>query len=338
MTVGIDIGSKTIKIVELQKDGNSFSLVSSGIASYSERPIDKIEDEKELSAISAVIKKLHKETRITKRNVGISLPENAVFTRTIKFPLLTDQEIASAVKWEAEQYIPIPISDAVVQHKIIERSETTSPPSVLVLLIAAPNALVEKYVRLFQIAGLTVDFVESELLALVRSLAPDKQTVLLLDFGAKNTDIAIAKNRSLVFSRSLPVGGDAITRSIAQGIGVDPVQADEYKKSYGLSPTMLEGKIGQVIKPVVGGIIDEIKKAIHFYQTEGKNPSPTSIILSGGSAGLTDLVPLMTKQLNIEVVVANPFAGLKIDPSSQKTISDYAPLYSVAVGLAEREV
>src|SRR6188472_1897585 len=108
--VGIDIGSKTIKIVEIEKESNGFTLSASGVVGYSGSPIEKMMDDKEMEGIAQVIKKLHSEAGVTSRDVVISIPEPLVFTRSIKFPLLTDSEIASAVKWESEQYIPIPVS------------------------------------------------------------------------------------------------------------------------------------------------------------------------------------------------------------------------------------
>lgn len=334
MSVGLDIGSKTIKMVELAKDGGKWKLRSSGVVGYSGNPIEHMQDEKELTALAGLIKKLHKESNVSSKEILIALPEPQVFTRTIKFPLLTDQEVNSAVKWEAEQYIPIPVSEAIIQHQILERRENASPPEVIVLLVAAPRVLVEKYVKVVQAAGLTVIGVETELMSLVRALAPVDQTVLLVDFGARSTDIAIAKNGLLSFSRSIPTAGEAFTRAVAQSLGVEQKQAEEYKKTYGLSGSKLEGKISGALSPIFRLVADEIKKASQFYQTEEKGDSPQSIILSGGTAGLPEAISTLSKNLGLEVVVGNPFAKVVLDPETAKKIAPYAPLYSIAMGLA----
>jgi len=337
MSVGLDVGSKTIKIIELEEESAGYSLRGSGIVGYQGTQIENINDDRELAALGGIIKKLHKEAGISKKDVIISLPESDVFTRTIRFPLLTDQEIASAVKWEAEQYIPIPVEEAVVQHKIIERDEKSNPPKVSVLLVAAPEAIVDKYARVVRSAGLNTVAVETELMSLVRALAPEGQTTLILDFGSSSTDIAIAKDRNIVFSRSIPTAGDAFTRAVSRSLGVDAKQAEEYKKSYGLSDKLLEGKIKIALKPVVDLVVGEIKKSIHFYQSEEKGEAPKSIILSGGSAGMPGLVSDLTQSLNIEVVMGNPFGKVKMSQEAQKTLANYAPLYSIAVGLAMRK-
>lgn len=335
--VGIDIGSKTIKIVEIDRDGTKISLKSSGIVGYAGNTIEKMIDDKEMATLAQVIKKLHKEAGVSSRDVVISVPESQVFTRTIKFPLLTDSEIASAVKWESEQYIPIPVNEAIIQHTILARNETATPPGVIVLLVAAPRVVVEKYTKMVSLAGLNPIAVETELIALTRALAPIDKTVLLVDLGANSTDIAVAKNGLLSFSRSIPTAGEAFTRAVSQGLGVAAPQAEEYKKTYGLESSQLEGKIKVAIDPVLRLVVDEIKKAVSYYQSEEKGDAPNAIIISGGTSGMPQIVSMFSELLGMEVLVANPFSKIQMDPDAAKKLAPYSPLYSVAVGLALRE-
>lgn len=336
MSVGLDIGSKTIKMVELSSEGKTMRLQAAGVLGYKGANIERLEDEKDFVAISQVVAKLHKEAKISAKDVVLSLPENAVFTRTIKFPPLSDAEIASAVKWEAEQYIPIPLSQAIIQHQILERREKATPPDVEVLLIAAPRSLVEKYVKIVHLAHLTPLAVETDLIALVRALAPPDKTVLLIDFGANSTDLAISKNGMLSFSRSIPTAGEALTRAVAQALGVESQQAEEYKRTYGLSGKKLEGKVKEAMESVFKIVIDEIKKAIHYYQSEEQGDAPKSVILSGGTSGLPEALPVLTSLLEVEVEIGNPFKNISLDKEMGKSLASYAPLYSIAVGLALR--
>lgn len=336
--LGIDIGSKTIKIVELEKNGASYSLLASGVVGYSGSTVDKMSDDKEIAALAQVLKKLCAEARVTSKEAVISIPEPLAFTRTIKFPPLTDAEIASAIKWEVEQYIPIPVSEAVIQHSILKRNDVVgTSPGVTVLLVAAPRLIVEKYVKVVQIAGLNVVAVETELIALARCLAPPDKTVLLTDLGGSSTNLAIADHGLLAFSRSLPVAGDAFTRAVAQTLSITPQQAEEYKKTYGLSAGQLEGKIKGALDSVVRLVSDEIKKAVSYYLTEEKGETPTTLVMSGGSSGMPEMITALSKTVGMEVVVGNPFMHIKIDPAFAQKLASFAPLYGVAVGLAMRE-
>lgn len=336
MSVGLDIGSKTIKVVELARDGKKFRLKSAGAVGYSGPSVEHMSDDREMATLASIVQKLFSDAKISSRDVSISIPESQAFTRTLRFPLLTDEEIASAVKWEAEEYIPIPIAEAVVQHQILERRENTSPPQVSVLLIAAPKALIEKYMKILSIAKLNVSFVETSLMSIARSLAPIDQTAILIDFGATATNLGVTKNGQLQLSRTIQSGGDAFTRAIAQGLNVSLQQAEEYKKTYGLSDSQLEGKVAQSLDPLFKNISEEIKKIIHFYQIEEKGQTPTSVIISGGSAGLVEIAPVLTKLLSVEILLGNPFTNVSLDDNAAKSLAGFSPLYAVAAGLAMR--
>lgn len=334
MSTGLDIGSRTIKAVELSKEKNSISLKSAGVVGYSGLELEKVNDKRELAKVADIIRKLFKDTKISSKKVAIALPEPQVFTRLIKLPLLTDQEIASAIKWEAEQYIPIPANEAIIQHQIIERRENLTPPVVLVLLVAAPRVIVEKYVKVATMAGLNVEVAETELIALSRVYGQAEQTVVVVDSGARSTDLAIIKGGNLIFSRSIPTAGVAFSRAVARALGVSDSQAEEYKKTYGFISNQLEGKVATALDPVFQIVVEEIRKAVHFYNSEERGDVPSLMVLSGGLSGMPEVQARLAKLLNMEVVIGNPFGNIKVDPNMQKNLTAYAPLYSVAVGLA----
>ncbi len=336
MSVGLDIGSKTIKVVELNPHEKGWSLKSSGIVGYKGVPPDQMKDEKEFVPLVDTIQKLYKEAKISSKEVVIALSEASVYTRIVKFPFLTDSEIASAVRWEAEQYIPIPAAEAIIQHQIIARYENATPAYVEVLLVAAPKTVVERYMRLMGLAKLTVTAVETEVISLSRSLGVPGQTVIIVDLGARATDIAIVKDTKLVFSRSFATGGEAFTRAIVQFLGIEYTQAEEYKRTYGLSSTQLEGKVKQSLNPVFHLVSDEIKKALRYYQSEYKNDQIHSVFLSGGSTGLPEISSLLAESLGVEVIIGNPFAQIDVDPATVKSLTGFAPFYSIACGLAMR--
>ena len=160
---------------------------------------------------------------------------------------------------------------------------------------------------------------------------------MIVDLGATSTNIAISKSGLLSFSRSIPIAGEAFTRAITQGLGVTAQQAEEYKKTYGLTPSQLEGKIKGVLDPVLRLVVDEIKKAISYYLTEEKGETPSSLIVTGGTSGMPEIISVLSDLLGIEVLVGNPFSKIKMDPETAKKLAPYSPLYGVAVGLAMRD-
>lgn len=332
---GLDVGSQLIKAVELAREGDSFRLVAAGVAQAPPKGMES-ESEQDLTAISTTIRKLYSDSKISTPNVVIALPESQVFTRLVKFPALTDQEVASAIQWEAEQYIPIPIAEATVDYQIVARKQDTTGETS-VLLVATPRALVEKYLNVARNAGLRPVAVETELLALSRSIAPAQKIALVIDFGATSTDIAICQDRQLVFSRSIPTAGEAFTRAVSQGLGVDVTSAEEYKRTYGLSAGKLEGKVKTALDPIVKVVIDELKKAIQYWLSEQQGAPVEIAALTGGTAGLPEVSPIVADTLGIEVTIGNPFAQVSKDEVAARQLSGFAPIYAIAVGLAKRE-
>lgn len=335
--LGLDIGTKTIKAVQLEPQGDKFTLVAAGITST---PMGGVSGtDQQVATVAEAIKKLITDTKITHKEVNISLPESQVFTRLIELPSLTDQEVSSAISWQAESYIPIPIDEANIDYQIVERrnAQGAGQGAVDVLLIAAPKHLVEKYVRIVDLAGLTVASVETEMIALSRALAPPERTVLIVDLGGSYSNFAIVKNGRLMLSRSISTGGDALSRTLSKNLGITLVQAEEYKKAYGLHRKQLEGKIRSVLELPLKIIVDEIKKAIQYYRSELKREEQvTEVILNGGVAGTPELTPFLAEQLGIEIRVGDPFARVSGNERLNKGFSAYAPLYGVVVGLAQK--
>jgi len=335
MSVGLDIGSKTIKVVELTKENEGFSLRGSGIVAYSGISLEAVKEDKELTPVADLIRKLFNEAKISSRSVNISLPERFVFVKTVSFPPLSDQEIEAALKWQLDQYVPIPLDEAVVQNKILERDENSPAGGVKVLLVAARSSYVEKYVALAETAGLKVMAVENELISLSRIFGNTAEPVAIVNLGSLSADVGIAKNGNLYFSRSIQGGGESLTRAIVQNLRIEEAQAEEYKKAYGLLADKLEGKLIQAMESPLHFILDEIKKAIQYFESEGKS-QVKQMIICGGSAGMPGLLSYLSKEFNQEVILGDSFGNVSATEELKSQISDYSHLYGVAVGLAER--
>jgi len=332
---GLDIGSYNIKLVQLKKNKDKYQLISFGSAPSTSKGLFS-DAESDLAELAEIIKKLHRETKVKTKNVVTALPQNQVFARTITLPALSEAEIESALQWEAEQYIPIPLSEAILSHEIVGRYKEDSQEKIDLLLAAAPKSLVEKIVNVLKMADLNPLSIEMEITSLARSLASEGQSVLLMDFGAKATDIAIVENGAIILVHSIATGGEALTRAVSLELGLDTSQSEAYKKSYGVDPEKLEGKIKSALTPVLNTIVNEIKKVTHLYQEKGKNIQ--RVVISGGGAGLPEINTLLAKELGLEVEVGDPFSRIVEDGLLGKIPPQERALYAVALGLAMKEL
>lgn len=339
MAFGLDIGTESIKVLQIAKHGDKFAISGAGIIPTPGNGMFS-DAEEDIIEVAKAVKKIIATAQISSTEVNISLPESLVFTRLVRFPYLTDNELASAIAWQSEPYIPIPVDEASIDYQIFRKVEPKGQQKgyVDVLLVAASKSLVEKYIKMAEMVGVEVVSIESELLALVRALSPT-QPAVLVDIGAGYTKIGIAVHGVLVISRSISTAGRVLTKAIAQGLGVSLKQAEEYKRTYGLLENQLEGKIADILDAPIRIIADEVKKAIQYYKTEveGIDETITQVFVAGGTAGLPDIAPFLAEKLGMEVVIADPFANLIKDERITEEFLEYAPLYTVALGLAKKE-
>lgn len=335
---GLDIGSHNLKIAQVQKSGDKARLIAFGSAPAPPRGLLS-EAETDLTALAEVIKKLHQEAKIGTRKVAATLPEDKVFTKVVTFPKLSEEELKSAMKWEAEQYVPVPLEEITLDYQIVGQIKEGAMEKMEVLLVAAPKRLMEKLLKVLRVAGLTPVALETEILALARSLlVPDSEANLLVDLGARATDMAIIEAGQVVLTRSIPTAGEALTRAVASELNLEASQAEEYKKTYGADPKRLEGKVREAIGPVLEAVVKEMEKAIKFYQST-KKKQVKRVILAGGTAGLPDVVSLLAQKLSVEIQVGDPFVRLEKDEEILAKIpAGEAHLYAPAIGLALKNI
>jgi type IV pilus assembly protein PilM len=206
-----------------------------------------------------------------------------------------------------------------------------------VLMVGAPTMLVKKYQKILLMAGLTINSMETEILSTIRSLVLGENfpPTLIISIGAVSTSFAIVRNGVMVFTYSMSMGGAAINRAIATDFGLTPVQAEEYKKVYGVSGKSLGGKIGQATEPILNSILMEAKKSLAFYAQKYKDTPIRQILLSGGTAKLPGIEIFFANNSGIETAIANPWKVLS-SQAVPKAVLDNASDYTIAVGLAMR--
>ncbi len=332
--VGVDIGSYSIKIVVLEKDGQSFRLEK--IAS-AYNPVGHFlpGDEKQFEQLAVTVKSLLMENKLVGKKLAMSLPENHVYSSIVEMPSLTTAELSSAIQWEAEQHLPISLKSVNLEYSVIEKYDN----KMKVLLVAAKKEVVDRLMSFSQLLESEVSMLETSLLSLGRSYLTntnDKSSVMLCNMGALSTDIMILKEAKPVFLHSVATGGLALTRGIERGLSIKASQAEEYKRAYGVDKSHLEGKVASVVSPVLNVILSEVKKSIQYFQSEDQHGQISKVVIAGGGAYLPELASYMTGVLGLEVMVLDPFEKIKVAQgvSLPKEIASFG----IAMGLAAREV
>jgi type IV pilus assembly protein PilM len=331
---GLDIGASAIRLVQLRPStGSKPSLVAFGSI---DMPPGLFESDSKLdwNKTSELVKTLVRETKVETKNVVASLPGSAAFTTVVKLPRMTKAEVAKAVRYQAEQYIPMSLAEVRLDWHVIESSD---PANVEVLMVAAPIRWVDKYTQILEGAGLEVQALEVNPIAEARSLVmPGSEELIIVDVARNTTDIAVAAGSVIRHIRSVPTGGMAMTRAISQKLAVDEEQAEGFKTKFGMSGDKLDGGVVKAVSPVVDSIISEVDRSRKFYQTELGGGEIRHAILCGGSANMPMLSTYFAKKLNLSVQLGNPWAEVSFPAQIQEQLQSVAQNYMVAVGLAMR--
>ncbi len=340
--VGLSLGSTNFRAVEVDVGKDDKTLTKVG--SYS---IPRINLEtaapNEIGDYASALDTFFTEKEFDRRNVVASLPEDQVFIRTIKVPVMSDKELESSVRFEAEQYIPLPIDDVTLSFQKMD-IDITEKEKMNVLLVAAKKSIISRYIEILKKAHLTPRALEPETLSISRSLGDNPQSpnaTIIVNINTANTLLVVAYHGFVRLTRSLSVGGDVLTRAVSQSLSLDYDQAEEYKKTYGLDETQADGKVSQALTPVFDNIIEEIKRSKIFFTTRNPNVKIDKVIVSGGTALMPGLFIYMVNHLDAEVELADPWKQLNIASrleSQKDKFLHLGPLFSIPVGLALKEL
>lgn len=341
--LGIDIGTSSIKIVQMGDDSGRPRLMTYG---YAKQSIEIIKGDADAhrAEMVALIRQVLKDAHTTTNKVVTALPSFTVFSSIISLPLMTRKELNAAVRWEAKKFVPLPIDDLVLDWKLIREAKTETPTdqapkNLRVLITAAPKALVKRYVDIMREAGLQLINLETEALAVARSLVgADPAPAMIVDIGETATDIAVMIEGIPLINRSIDVGGATITKSIAQSLNVDAERAEQFKRDFGISAGQQSAsQVPKTIEFVVSSIINEIRFVLNLYRGQGR-PPVEKIVLAGGSAFLLNLSTYIEKSVSIKAFIGDPWARVVYPLELQPVLQEIGPSFAVAVGLSMREI
>lgn len=326
--VGVDIGTTYIKMAQITHSSKQVKTLDTyGIVNVNGQI--GTSQEAGIKETAAILANLISRAGVTTKRCVASLPNSAVFTSVIDMPKMSDKDLASAMQFEAKKYVPLPFAEVKIDWAII--SEVPETNSLKVMLIAVPNQVKDNYQAVFEQAGLELEVIEIEALALIRSLIVDStKNNVIIDIGAKATGLNVVKNGLLQLTRNLNIGGDTITERIAESLNITFSRAEQFKKEFGVNGNNF---LPETIKPVLNIIKNEVKQLISIYQSHGVTID--NILIVGGGSQLPGTTEYF-KDLGSAVFLGNSLSQVSYPKSIEPLLVRARAQLPVAVGLALR--
>ena len=346
-SVGVDIGTSSIKIIELSEVGRRIRLENYGEA-RSQSFLRKLSDNENVDTlllsvneVTRVIISILKKANILTKKAVFSIPDFASFFTTFYLPPMSSKELKQAVLYEAEEHIPVPLSKVTLDWEIIEgrtvESKIQKGVPIKILLVAAPNEVINQYSDIAAQSGLELNALEVEEMALSAALIKGEnknKVVCILDIGARSTTVNIVDKGVLKSSYSLDISGTKFTNEIAKSLHISYNEAESLKQKIGLSN---QYQVKNAMFPLLATTLGDIEKIFKNFE-QSSHKKIEKVIVAGGSALLPDLIQKVSDyfQLKYGVEIANPFSDIFYPPILKKTILKVGPRYTIAVGNALR--
>ncbi|MEK7566237.1 MAG: type IV pilus assembly protein PilM [Patescibacteria group bacterium] len=342
--LGVDIGTTSIKIVEIAKGEPKPRLINYGILESSGH-LERINNAIQTSSLKIVdkdvaelLKTIVKKSNFRSNEAVASIPSFSVFITLLEFPKMPKEEMINAMTYQIKQYIPLPVTEVTFDWFIVgERQDNEGFFKEQVLLVSVPNEVINKYKNIFRLAGLNLKALEVESMSLIRSLiSGDPTATVLVDIGARSTNIAIAQENSLRFNQQTDFAGTSLTQALSSGLGINIRRAEELKKERGLLGTGDEFDLSTLMVPYLDAIINETKRTKDNYEKK-TGAKIERVILAGQGAKLLGIEKYFESQMALPTAIGDPLIGVDYSQESTPLIKELAPGFAVAVGLGIRE-
>jgi type IV pilus assembly protein PilM len=347
--VGLDIGSSSIKAVELKakkKGGEELYEVAKIGIEYLPRDAIVEGTIMDSEAVSETIKMIFDENKISNRNVAISVSGSSVIIKKISLPSMETEELAESIIWEARHNIPYPYEETNIDYAILRPPSYSEEKNLDILLVAAKKDKITNYSNVIIQARKNLQAIEVDAFALQNALEinyPDifkTKTIALINLGANTTNIIVIEKENPQLFRDLSIGGSYITENIRKELGISSEDAEKALK--GIPPKDLPAEqVENAISTNIEHLLEEIEKTFSFYETgEAKEKKIEKIFLSGGLAGVKEMSKYFDQKFKIDTEAFNPFRSIIYNERKFDSIyfNEMSPLFGVATGLATRKM
>lgn len=331
---GVDISNGGVRVVQLAKGADHPLLIAYGDVELDDK-LSLSDAPEDVGRLSQVLKKLVVDAGVSINWVVIGLPTSKVFATVITTPKLSSAELAKAISFQAERFIPMNVAEAKLDWVLLGPGKSDQEQHVL--LVAASNLAVNKYEQVVEQAGLELLAVEPNVIALSRAVLPaGSGVVMLVDVGQVSTDLAIMNNGLPHLIRSVDAGVATLTRNVMKALGLQEGQAEQFVAKFGLDVTKLEGQVFKAAKPTLELLVNEIGKSVQFFSGENPTLHLTKLILTGQASSLPGFIQYLSEATKLPVESGNPWINVSYPTSRQAELAAVSSSYGVAVGLAMR--
>lgn len=362
--IGVDIGTSSIKVVELGKKGGRFELLNYGILELKNfndnsggqrlgQSILKFPNEEIVWGLKEILAK----SNIKSKDVVASIPSFSTFTTIIEMPYLLEQDLAKAIPIEAKKYIPLPIEDVIIdwsiigvkEHNQVNSSKTNQAPgakavdsnipaaTIEVFLAAVPKTETLKYQNIMKSAGLNLKALELENASLVRALlGNDLSPTAIVNIGGRSTSILIVGKGFERISHNYEIGGFEITKTISKSLNISFEKAEELKRQFGLK-NIDENVINNAMISLIDMMVFETKKTVMNYE-ESSGEKISRIIITGGLSNMPNFYEYFKNKIGRDVFPGNVFSRVVYDQTLSSIVGELGNVFAISMGLAMRDV
>jgi type IV pilus assembly protein PilM len=340
--IGIDIGSSSIKLVELIEGKNGFKLQNLAISSL---PPEAIVDGAFMDSVTIIdtIRDLITTSKVKTKDVVTSVSGHSVIVKKISLPFMTETELEESIRWEAERYIPFDINDVNIDFQTFG-SNPENPEVMEVVLVAAKKDIINDYVSMIMEAGLNPVIIDIDAFALENMLAINyeigkEEVVAIVNVGASITNINILKDNVSGFTRDIFKGGNQITEDIQRQLHVDYDEAEKIKVGSKVDVTS-RSIVQNLLKTASESLAVEIRNSLDFFQSTTTYEKISKLYLSGGGSKIKDFDILLQQEIGIPVEIVHPFTKIEYNEKNfdVEYLREIGSIMGVGVGLASRRV
>lgn len=339
--LGIDISSTSVKLLELSSTKGRYRVESYGVEPLPPNAVVE-KNITDVEGVGDAVRRVVERTRTSLKNAAVAVSGSAVITKNIEMDgRLSDDEMESQIRVEADQYIPYPLDEVSIDFEV-QGPSIGGIDRVEVLLAACRTETVDLRVDALDIAGLVAKVVDVEAYAMERSFgliadalvgAGDEQTVAIVDIGSSMTTLSVLHNGRAIYAREQLFGGRQLTEEIQRRYGLSVEEAGLAKKQGGLP----DDYDTEVLEPFKYAVVQQVSRSLQFFFSSSQYNDVDHIILAGGTSSIHGLEELVQERVTTPTVIANPFASMAVASRvNAAALSNDAPSLMIACGLALR--